>query len=29
MKRELCTRLNARLERAVIRDLYFVLATGT
>ena len=29
MKRELCTRLNARLERAVVRDLYFVLASGT
>jgi predicted nucleic acid-binding Zn ribbon protein len=28
MKRELRERLNARLGRAVVRELYFVLATG-
>ncbi|HWP67031.1 MAG TPA: DUF721 domain-containing protein [Candidatus Limnocylindria bacterium] len=28
MKRELQARLNARLGRPVVRDLYFVLATG-
>jgi predicted nucleic acid-binding Zn ribbon protein len=28
VKRELCTKLNARLGSAVVRDVYLVLATG-